>query len=156
VVAYPQGFEFSVLLRLRRGRIRPLLSSGPSPPSDMRPPPNPFLAWRWRGMGEVQGSAVQLALWVEGTSWSVSNGQEPDERLEESAPRLLPLTSSFSAERGESEWWVNPVPPPGLLTILCEWPDQGVPPTHSTVDTQVICDAAQKCEDLWDGDADEG
>jgi hypothetical protein len=103
----------------------------------------------------MSGGAVHLALRVDGTSWSVSNGQEPGERPGGSAPRLAPLTTSFSADRGDSRWWVEPLPPPGVLTLLCEWPDQGVPPTQSTIDAWLIRDAAAGCEELWDRDAGE-
>jgi hypothetical protein len=153
VVAYPQGFEFDVLLRLREGRIRPLLTSPPYPTGDIRPPPNPFLAWRWQRMGDASAGAVRFELRAADTSWSVSNGQGPDDRADATAPLLLPLTNSFTEERGDSRWWVEPLPPPRPLSLSCEWLGQEVPPAQSTISGQLIRDAAEHSEQIWCADA---
>lgn len=38
--------------------------------------------------------------------------------------------------------WVEPLPPPGPLTLSCEWAAVGIPLTRHTLDAQEILDAA--------------
>ncbi len=72
--------------------------------------------------------------------------------------RQLPRISFRSGQGSDSEWehrmWVWPLPPPGPLTILCEWPAMAIPETTAVLDASVILDAAAGAATLWTSGGD--
>jgi hypothetical protein len=46
-------------------------------------------------------------------------------------------------------YWVSPLPPPGLLTFFCEWAYCGIPETSSSIEAQLILDAAPRSMQIW-------
>jgi hypothetical protein len=42
-----------------------------------------------------------------------------------------------------------PIPPPGQLAFVCEWPALQIPLTRATLDAEVIRDAARRAVVLW-------
>jgi hypothetical protein len=53
-------------------------------------------------------------------------------------------------------WWVTPLPPPGRLEFVCEWPAAGIALTRVEVDADPIREAATRVTTLWEGDATAG
>lgn len=49
----------------------------------------------------------------------------------------------------DGEYWLWPLPPPGPLAFVCEWPARGIPQTRSEVDASLVCDAAEQAEIIW-------
>jgi hypothetical protein len=49
-------------------------------------------------------------------------------------------------------FWMWPVPPPGPLTFVCEWPRYGIPPTRRQVDAGLIREAAERAVGAWPDD----
>lgn len=49
------------------------------------------------------------------------------------------------------EWtyWVSPLPPPGPLALVCEWPAFGISESKTEIDAQPILDAASQSIVLW-------
>lgn len=45
--------------------------------------------------------------------------------------------------------WVWPLPPPGALTLVCEWPAMNIPLTRSELDAQAILDAAARAQVIF-------
>jgi hypothetical protein len=49
---------------------------------------------------------------------------------------------------GGASWrqtlWVWPLPPPGLLALVCEWPAAGIEVTRHELDAQLVLDAAKR------------
>lgn len=43
-------------------------------------------------------------------------------------------------------------PPPGTLTLVCEWPAMAIPVTRSHVDAQPILDAAARAQVIFSDD----
>jgi hypothetical protein len=41
-------------------------------------------------------------------------------------------------------YWVHPLPPPGSVTLVCEWPRSGVPESRVDVPAQAILDASTR------------
>jgi len=53
-------------------------------------------------------------------------------------------------------YWVRPLPPPGPVALVVEWPVLDVPTTRHEVDAQPILDAAAESEPFWpDDDVDD-
>lgn len=49
----------------------------------------------------------------------------------------------------EARYWSTPLPPPGSLTLVFEWPGQGVAPVHVALDVQAIHTAATRSQPFW-------
>lgn len=54
---------------------------------------------------------------------------------------------------GGASWrqtqWVWPLPPPGPLELVCEWPAMDIPLTRSELDAQTILDAAARAQVIF-------
>jgi hypothetical protein len=48
-------------------------------------------------------------------------------------------------------YWISPLPPPGPVTIACEWPALGIPLVRHEIDAQLILDAAERARTLFSG-----
>jgi hypothetical protein len=48
--------------------------------------------------------------------------------------------------------WVWPLPPPGRLAFVCEWPAAGISLTRHEIDAQIILDAATHAQQLFTDD----
>jgi hypothetical protein len=49
----------------------------------------------------------------------------------------------------ESEYWLSPVPPPGDVTVACQWPEYDIAETRHTLDGSIFRDAAARARVLW-------
>ena len=47
------------------------------------------------------------------------------------------------------KYWISPLPPPGPLAFVCEWPAFGVAESRTEIDAQLLLDAASQSVDLW-------
>lgn len=52
----------------------------------------------------------------------------------------------------EQGYWVWPLPPPGPLAFVCEWPKYGIALTRQEIDANLIRDAATRAFELWPDD----
>jgi hypothetical protein len=70
---------------------------------------------------------------------------------EPSAAFLQPQVQGLS--RGGTTWglgyWLHPLPPPGAVTLACEWPNIEMGLTTATIEAAAIRDAAGRVRDLW-------
>jgi hypothetical protein len=61
-----------------------------------------------------------------------------------------PVMSERRGHGGRTSWsqgyWVWPLPPPGKVQLVCEWPAADIALTRREVDAQVILDAAQRAQ----------
>jgi hypothetical protein len=74
-------------------------------------------------------------------------------------PVMSSLSGGVSGRGGERDgdgetrfrqgYWISPLPPSGALTVLCEWPDLGIPLTRAEVDTRLILEAADRAQSLF-------
>jgi hypothetical protein len=46
-------------------------------------------------------------------------------------------------------YWISPLPPPGPVAILCEWPVVEIPLTRREVDARTILDAAERARPMF-------
>jgi hypothetical protein len=135
LVAYPTGFEFDVFV----------VSDGSDPELD------PFgFGHRETGRrtGEIQPGLLRLGFaYADGTKatntgayfhWHEGSGRPPD----------APVMTGGHGGGGEGTWsttlWVWPLPPPGALQFVCEWPAAGIPQTRVDLDAASLLAAANR------------
>jgi hypothetical protein len=46
-------------------------------------------------------------------------------------------------------YWISPLPPPGPVAVVCEWPVLGIPVARQEIDAQLILDAAEKARAMF-------
>lgn len=64
-------------------------------------------------------------------------------------PVLMPRSGGGGGKSWEMNWWVWPLPPPGALALVCEWPAHGIELTRYELDGATVIDAASTVETLW-------
>lgn len=72
---------------------------------------------------------------------------------EEGSPIAGPVMKVRTGGAGvlSRDWryWVSPLPPPGPLAFVCEWPALGIPESRTGIDAALILDAANQSIALW-------
>ena len=67
-----------------------------------------------------------------------------------------PILVFHGASGGDREWdttlWLWPLPPPGSLGLVVEWPGQGISESRHEIDVQPLLEAARSSEQLWPED----
>lgn len=70
-------------------------------------------------------------------------------------PQEGPVLIQRGGGGGERFWsfgyWLWPLPPPGSLTAVVEWPSEGIPLTRVELDAAALLEAAAESEQLWPG-----
>jgi hypothetical protein len=142
IVAYTTGFSFRFSARLRVPHdlfLHPIRARG-----DLR------LATSWKPPGLAFD--VQFA---DGRR-SVGGGLFPwprDPSAERDGTTLTLRSSHGGGARTGRSWdsdvWLGPLPSPGPLAFVYEWPDHGIELTRREVDAQPILDAAHRSKPLW-------
>jgi hypothetical protein len=138
ISAYSLGFEILVTRLVRPGV--PGLDEGPAlgPPRAAPTGPPPFPT----GQQSFQIS-LQLSDGRTITSGRAHGDSEPPGPILQS--RGGGGTSHFQLLR----WWVWPLPPPGPLEFICQWPQYGITETRVGIDAQLILDAARRSIRPW-------
>jgi hypothetical protein len=143
--AFPTGFEVTLSLRLREA------PRGPG----FDPLGQQFMGHL--GYGEHTAGPAELPpeLFRFGVQFAdgrkattVGNPFAPDEEVE--GPVLLSRGGGGGGRDWDQAYWVWPLPPPGPVAFVCEWPARGVEETRHEVDASLIVDAAGSAETLWD------
>jgi hypothetical protein len=134
LVAYPNGFSFTVATVLRReDRRGHLFHLGCHHDSIDGEPPVP----------EFLRLGVQFA---DGTAVSNLGAFPRDE------PDRLGMTQNGGGgggQRHDMSYWVWPLPPPGPVTFVCEWPAFGIGESRAGLDARSIHDAAARAVRAW-------
>ncbi|MEU7872503.1 hypothetical protein [Dactylosporangium sp. NPDC049140] len=134
--AYPNGFQLAVTAYTREPlRHRSAFGSG----GFLRrfgpgPVPEDFLRF---GLRFADGSVV--------TNLDPGPSDESD-----AGPRLVPQGGHGGLHRHEQSYWVWPLPPPGRLDVVCEWPARGIAETTAELDAALVLDAASRATTLFD------
>ena len=69
--------------------------------------------------------------------------RRPDE------PVLRWVRAGGSDRRSQASFWLWPLPPPGPLTFVCAWAEEGVEETRGSVDSERIRAAAGLAVEAW-------
>jgi hypothetical protein len=137
LTAFPNGFSFTVTVALRtedrHGRLlrlafhRDAFDGEPLTPEFLR-----------IGLQFADGSAVS----------NVGGGSDAPWLTDPVGPLLLPDSGGGGGRRYDMSFWVWPLPPPGPLTFICEWPAAGIRESRAEVDGTLIHDAALRAVPL--------
>ncbi len=49
----------------------------------------------------------------------------------------------------DRDYWLWPLPPPGRLLVVCQWPDQGIKTTSQELDAEPFLHAARRARPVW-------
>jgi hypothetical protein len=136
-LAYPNEFGFTVSLRRRRAR------DGHGD--------DPIHLWHSLRGREIPREALRLGVQLaDGSKATVFDGSRWFRTLERpKGPVLIQRGGSGGLHSCELAFWVWPLPPPGPLAFVCEWPSEGIPLTSTEIDAGSIVDAAPHASVLW-------
>jgi hypothetical protein len=70
--------------------------------------------------------------------------------LSADGPVLHPRGGGGGGGQWHQDQWVWPLPPPGSLAFVCEWPAVGIEITRTEVDAQAILDASARAQVIFD------
>ena len=141
--AYPNGFGFTLHLRLRElipgEQTHFGIIDGDIDPS------GEFAAYYFRvGVGFADG---RKATNVDGRHWSFDEAERPP-----------PVLSTSSGQGHDSRgldlgFWVWGLPPSGPLVFVCEWAARQIPESRVQVDAALVLEAAGRARTIWPGEA---
>jgi hypothetical protein len=143
--AYPIGFEFDLLS---------LAAPGDQESEELDPMlfgPGRHRGGRHRGMldDEFLRIGVQFA---DGAKATNVPGPHPHFDHEPDGPVLHGGGGGGGGGHWRQAEWVWPLPPPGPLAFVCEWPAAGIPETRKEIDAQLILDAAERAQVIFADD----
>ena len=153
LTAYPTGFEFR--LRVLTRRTEPAFDDafGPGWRSRRRAGPGlPPELLRYGVEFADGGKAVSVGDGGWGTGYAMFDDDE-DGGEEPAAPARPLLTHTSGGGGGRSYalgCWVWPLPPPGPLAFVCEWPALDIPETRADIDAEVLRGSAARAQRIWD------
>jgi hypothetical protein len=135
LLAFPVGFEFLVTAQLKRA-VPGTPASSFLGALDDEPLDDDFLRLGLQfSTGEKVANTQPMAT-REGTA-------------ELPGPILKIRAGGGGLLSRDWKYWVSPLPSPGPLTFVCEWPAFGIPESRAEIDAQLILAAAQHRIDLW-------
>jgi hypothetical protein len=136
--AYPNGFAFTLVTISR-------LNPAPSPLGFHHggaPGRQGVTGGELRfGMGFADGSKVFQ-------QHRVVPGQGPSPRT------MRSRGGGGGGRKWQHEFWIEPLPPMGLMNFVFEWRDYGVPETYIDVDAAPVVEASTRATPLWPEDKD--
>lgn len=143
ITAYPTGFKFDLFV------------VGADNGSELDPFSfeHRILAER---TGEISPSQLRLGFLFADGSKATNTGKYFGWYDESGAPPDAPLMRGLGGGGGDGTWqssfWTWPLPPPGRLEFLCEWPEAGIPLTRSELDSDAIIEAASRSRQTFPDD----
>lgn len=103
---------------------------------------------------KATNTADQSLANLAGGTMNVSTLMSESETIQRPAAPVLKLGGGGG---GGGNWrqsvWIWPLPPPGRLTLVCQWLGAGIELTRSDIDAQLILDAAARAQVIF-ADAD--
>jgi hypothetical protein len=146
IVAYPDGFELQVVLWARppshgaRRQRRGMWGAIAVDRSDLDgrdPLPPDFVRF---GIQFPDGTSVTN---LDPPPWELSpDADQPSHGMESHG-------GSGSDRYFEQGWWVWPVPGPGALSLICEWPSHDIGETRYEIEADLIRQAAERARPVW-------
>ena len=144
VRAYPTGFEFTVTLR--KASV------------DLNDHPEWWLAARRIDEQEISDRFCRLEV-IFSDGLRVSNANEFSGVSVGEAPPEAGIRSWGGIghhRRWVKTYWVWPMPPPGPVTFISEWPAEEIPATETSIEGGSLIAAARAAQVLWQPGAAQG
>jgi hypothetical protein len=140
--AYENGFTFELDIRVRGEQLRELMV------------PSGVHAYRRHG-GDFPDELLRYGLEFADGSKATNLGPLPSHDESRTAPALVPSGGAGGGGRWHETLWVWPLPPPGTLAFVCEWPAAGIGLTRTEIDAALIREASKRAEKLWQDESGE-
>lgn len=144
--AYPKGFDLTLAVR-----SRPPADDDDFDPFELDDP----FTWRHRrrrGRGEIPPEFLRFGIeFADGEKATNLGGPftlGPEKQPE--GPVLMPHSGGGGGGDWDQKFWVWPLPPPGPLAFVCEWPAKEIELTRKEIDAQLVRGAAEHAETLWE------
>jgi hypothetical protein len=161
LAAYPEGFEFEVLAVAAPGQDVEDL------PDPMLFGPGPRSHLRGRG-GEIPDDVLLIGVQFSDGRKATNIGGSPPAPPEVETPPEAPVMMNGGDGGGGHWWmpgltafpdprrrhqteWVWPLPPPGPVAFVCQWPAVGIPLSRQEIDAQLILDASARAQVAFPG-----
>jgi len=144
IAAFPNGFEFRVVAHCRLE-------------AELWHPMHGLAGFRGRpgqrgGMGdEILRFGIEYADGAKATNLGPPMVGPTDKK--QKGPMLQGGGGSSGGRVAEQIYWAWPLPPPGKLAFVCEWPRYEIPLTRKEIDANLILDAAGRATELWPDDS---
>jgi hypothetical protein len=144
--AYPDGFELEIEARttVAYDELRREGDSGPD-----------VFGRHWPTVGEPRDLLPPELLRV-GVQFADGRRATNVHNRPARGPIMWPLTGG---ERGgpcdshfHQGYWLSPLPPPGPVSFVCEWPAAGIPLVRHELDAQLVLEGAERARALFPGD----
>ncbi|TME12051.1 MAG: hypothetical protein E6I70_16595 [Chloroflexi bacterium] len=141
ITAYPTGFEFDVVVAARiEGEIwDPMHGLGG------------FRGRPGQPGGEMADEILRFGIQYADGSKATSLGPPmigPQDQ-QQKGPILQHQGGGGGGTVATQRFWAWPLPPPGPLAFVCEWPKYGISLTRHEIDADVIREAAKRAIELW-------
>jgi hypothetical protein len=139
IAAYPLGFEVNLTILF----------------DNVDPGFGPILgSRRIRNVGRSEISPEMLRFGVQfadGTKATNTRSRLPGltDRDEPSEPVILERGGRGDGDRWEQSYWLWPLPPPGPLAFVCEWPGVEIPLTRWEIDGKTVRDASGRSQVIF-------
>jgi len=111
-----------------------------------------FVMYRRRRTAELEPELFRFGVKFADERKATNLGhpfQREQEDDDPSQPVLMPRGSGDGGRSWAMNWWVWPLPPPGPLALVWEWPAQGIGLTRHELDATPLLEAAARVEPLW-------
>jgi len=140
--AYPNGFAFTLSVRLRQAIPGEQTRFGMF--GDHVDPSGEFAAYYLR-------LGVQFA-----DGCTATNLQRHHRGFQAGGPEPPLLTGTGGGGHDGRVWdnhyWVWGLPPPGPLVFVCEWPARGIGQSRMQADARLVLEAAERAVPIWPED----
>jgi hypothetical protein len=113
---------------------------------------HPGMRHRGYGGGELPPELLRVGVELADGRKATTLDPHPFGLDDDSDPEGPLLTQGGGGGGGSSwrfDYWLWPLPPPGPLTFVCEWPGEGIELTRAEVDASAAIEAASRAEELW-------
>jgi hypothetical protein len=138
--AYTTGVSLTVSVRRRESLAADDFEDVDEFYDDPFEPPFGHPGRRRRRARELAPEIGELFPWVD---------MDETEEREPTGPVLMAGGGGGGNREWEAEFWLWPVPPPGPLAFVIEWPSEKIELTKREVDAALFIEASRSSEELW-------
>ncbi len=138
LAAYPTGFEFDLVTMV----------------ADDQADLDPMLFHRYHHLHRATAEGIPPELlrlgvqFPDGSKATNTGGFHHDTQ-----PPKGPVMQAGGGGGGGGSWsqtqWIWPLPSPGAVVLVCEWPAMNIPLTRNEIDGQTILDAAARAQVIF-------
>jgi hypothetical protein len=103
--------------------------------------------------GELPPEMLRLGTeYAHGRKSTNTNPRWPEfdeDEEDESSPTMIEHGGGGGGREWRQSFWCWPLPLPGPLQLVCEWPSMEIPLTRHEIDAQLILDAAERAQEIF-------